>query len=676
MFRKEPLPPKKKMQDLINKVSSLDFQELSDGGAFSKYLRKEYGIEMSSEAASQLIRYPSLRNLLEGILSIEESILESKIVEDPEPLKGKKTAEVLYADPIGTIAYPVAELMTQEGARRSLQTKASHVFWQVDREILDSVLQISLVTLLPNLKYDKKENNRRIEEIIRRYPSKIVPYQTGEVLVPFRKILSQEDVLLLEAHQEAAKQNGFRIAPWVLLSIALTVVLHNLYLSNVLAPWFKRKPPYLVLLGVLIATVVTMKACLLFTSLFIYALPVGMLPLLLLTLIPERTFATSTTLVGVLLVSFFTGSTFGILVFYAFGALLALLTCPVIRKRHDVGIPSLTLAATNVRVILSSSLDFSALAGRLNDLNGAGTSFHGEMFNAGMLHQAAWAFAGGLAAGPSALILLPFFELLWNTASTFKLHRYTDPQHPLLKELLTKAPGTYQHTMTVAHLVEAAGETVGANTLLLRAGAFCHDVGKSAAPRFFVENQFNGKNPHDEMDPLESAKIILDHVRKGRRLAIEAGIPDIVVDFIPQHHGTLLVEYFFHKASKSGHAVTPREEDFRYPGPKPQSVEAAILMICDAVEAASRTLHDPTRENLRKMILVIMESRLADGQFEECDLTTRDMGKIAQALTDALAASFHTRVEYFWQQEEKREAKPSLPDSGELSGSKGWESRP
>ena len=653
---------RKKMQDLIEKVSSLHAQDPSEGGAFVRYLKKEYGVELSLEATAQIIHYPNLKNLLEGILTIEESILEGKIVEDPEPLKGKKTAEVLYADPIGTIAYPAAELTTLEGARRSLKTKVSQVYWQVDPSLLDSVLQISLVTLLPNLRYDKKENDRRIEEIIRRYPSKIVPYQAGEVLVPFRKRITEEDILLLAAHQEAAKPNGVKIAPWILFSIALTVFLHHVFLSKIIAPKFRRKPPYLVLLTVLMTTVATLKAVLLFTPFSIYALPIGMLPLLLLTLLPDRTFAPSTTVVGALLVDLLTGSTFGLLLFLAFGTLFALLTCPVIRKRHDVGIPSLAIAVMNVVVVLLPAVDFNALSARVSAMVGAatGAGFQGEVFSSGVLHQAAWAFAGGLAAGPTALILLPLLERLWHTASTFELHRYTDPQHPLLKKLLTKAPGTYQHTMTVALLAEAVGEAVGANTLLLRAGAFYHDIGKSAAPQFFVENQFNHQNPHDEIDPSESARIICDHVRNGKAMALEARVPEVVADFIPQHHGTLLVEYFFHKASNADPLATPREDDFRYPGPRPQSVEAAILMICDAAEAASRTLREPTPENLRDLILLIIEKRLTDGQFDECDLSTRDMGQIIRALTDSLAASFHSRVEYPWQQrkERKNESEP------------------
>jgi cyclic-di-AMP phosphodiesterase PgpH len=646
---------KKKMQDLINKASSFQSQERSDGGAYAKYLRKDYGIELSSDAALQLLQYPNLRNLLEAIRTIEESILQSKIIADPQPLKGKKTAEVRYPDPIGTIAYPATEFITLEEARRSLQNNVYQVFWQVDRSILDPVLQISLATILPNVKYDKKENDRRIEEIIRRFPSRLIPYRTGEVLVPFRKILSEEDVLLLAAHQEAEKQGSLRKAPWVIASIVFMVVLYNLLLSKILGPWSRKKPPYLLLLSMLITTVFIMKTCLLFTSFPIYALPIGMLPLLLLMLIPHRIFAPSTTILGVMLVSFFTGRTLEIFLFYAFGGLLIVLTAPVIRKRFDVAIPLFVLGLTNVVVLMLSSLDLNALISRVNELNGAGVSFTGEVFNAGLLDQTGWSFAGGLAAGPVALLVLPLLEVLWNTASSFKLHRFIDLQHPLLKNLLTKAPGTYQHTMTVAYLAEASGEAIGVNTLLLRVGAYYHDIGKTAQPKYFIENQFNGKNAHDEIDPQESTKIVLDHVRNGKRLALEAGLPGTIADFIPQHHGTLLVEFFFYKASQAEPTVELREEDFRYPGPRPQSVEAAILMICDAVEAASRTLSEPTRDNIRKLISFVTEKRLADGQFEECDLTTHDLGKIIQVLSDSIAASFHTRVEYPWQQGEKKE---------------------
>jgi putative nucleotidyltransferase with HDIG domain len=215
---------------------------------------------------------------------------------------------------------------------------------------------------------------------------------------------------------------------------------------------------------------------------------------------------------------------------------------------------------------------------------------------------------------------------------------------------LSKAPGTYQHAMTVAYLAQTVGQAIGADTQLLRIGAYYHDIGKMMNPKFFIENQFKGDNPHDVLEPRESARIIIKHVRHGMRIGQEAGLPKVVVDLILQHHGTQLMEYFYNIAAKSYPKSTIREQDFRYPGPKPQSVEAAILMVADAVEAASRSVAEPTPKKFNKMVRLILVKRLVDGQFSECDLTSRDLSIIVQTLVDALEASFHTRIRYPWQE--------------------------
>jgi putative nucleotidyltransferase with HDIG domain len=222
-----------------------------------------------------------------------------------------------------------------------------------------------------------------------------------------------------------------------------------------------------------------------------------------------------------------------------------------------------------------------------------------------------------------------------------------------MKELLSKAPGTYQHCMAVAHLAQSVGEAIGADTLLLRIGAYYHDVGKMVNPKFFIENQFNGENPHDVLEPRESSKLILNHVRRGMKIGQEAGLPKVVVDLILQHHGTQLIEYFYNIATKTYPSSTIREEEFRYPGPKPQSVEAALLMACDAVEAASRSLLDPNRKEFKKLVRLILVKRIIDGQFSECDLSSRDLSKIVDALVDALEATFHSRIQYPWQEKKK-----------------------
>jgi len=244
-----------------------------------------------------------------------------------------------------------------------------------------------------------------------------------------------------------------------------------------------------------------------------------------------------------------------------------------------------------------------------------------------------------------------------------------------MKELLSKAPGTYQHSTAVAYLAQTVGDAIGADTLLLRIGAYYHDVGKMMNPKFFIENQFNGENPHDVLEPRESARIIIKHVRHGMRIGQESGLPKVVVDLILQHHGTQLMEYFYNIAAKTYPPSTIREEDFRYPGPKPQSVEAAILMIADSVEAASRSLQKPTRKKFEKIVRLILVKRIVDGQFSECDLTSRDLSIIISTLVDALEASFHSRIRYPWQEKKAPPQKASWKigsDTGQDQGDRAF----
>ena len=649
----------KKWQKLADKIVSFQPHKQKGEEELAKYLKKEFGLEIPQKTVHKLLNYPNLQNLIEGMLTIEESILRNKILEDSELFMRNQTIEVLYPDPEGTVAHSAEELITLEEARLSLQRKANQLFWQVEKPVLDSAIQIALATLQSNLKYDQKENDRRIEEIIRRYPSKVIPYRAGAVLVPFRKVLNEEDVLLLAAYKEAETKDIYASLPKIGFAVVFSVLFYNLLLSKALATGFRKKPPYRLFLSLLIITIFFLKACLLLTPFPVYVIPFCLLPLLLLLLNRDIAFASWTTLVAAVLVSLFTGRTLEIMLFFAFGGMAAVLTASGMRKRAHILFPSLAVGIVNMAFIFILSLDWETAiqtAGELRKIEIFSLDGTGIPMASGIT----WAFIGGFLGGPSALLLLPFLEISWHTASTFKLNRYIDLQNPLMVDLLTKAPGTYQHTMTVAYLAQAVGSAVGANTILLRIGAYYHDVGKLLKPKFFVENQFDGKNSHDELNPIESADVIVGHVRDGKTIAQRAGIPEIVIDLIEQHHGTLLIEYFHDKALESNPGIEPQEEDFRYPGPKPQSVEAAILMIVDAVEAASRSIEKPTREKSEAVVRHIIEDRLADGQFEECSLTTRDIAVIIRTLVDSLEASFHGRVEYPWQKKEKEALKTEL----------------
>jgi putative nucleotidyltransferase with HDIG domain len=651
---------KEKFEEFIRAISA--FKEKRQKGVenLRKQLQKDLGVQLSVDNIIRIIQYRDLKNLLQGILTIEESILQNNILRGPQGLMGKKSIEIKMPNSNGTVRHPVDDLITLEKARFLLEEKILQLFWQVDKRVLDPVVRVSLATLQPNLKYDQKENEQRLDRINREFPSRIVIYNQGDVLIPFRKILTEKDVLLLDAYQKHNIAGIYRDVPWTFFTILLMVVFYNLFLSKILADGPRSKPPYRFLSTLLITTVLILNGYLVLLPFPIYGLPFCLLPMLIIFLNHGKIIATATTMVGAMLVSLFTGPTYEILLFFTFGGLVAVLVSSGLQKRLQILVPSLMVGFINALSIIVFTMDWQAISSQIVSPQTIKIENLVPIVDAALTSDIVWAVLGGLAAGPLALLLLPLLELGWDTASTFKLNRYMDLNRPLMKDLLSKAPGTYQHCMAVAYLSQSVGEAVGADTRLLRIGAYYHDVGKMINPKFFIENQFNGENPHDVLEPRESSKLILNHVRRGMKIGQEAGLPNVVVDLILQHHGTQLIEYFYNIAAKTYPNSTIREEEFRYPGPKPQSVEAALLMVCDSVEAASRSLLDPNRKEFRKMVRLILVKRIVDGQFSECDLSSRDLSKIVKALVDALEASFHSRIQYPWQ--EKKKPPPSKTD--------------
>jgi putative nucleotidyltransferase with HDIG domain len=261
-------------------------------------------------------------------------------------------------------------------------------------------------------------------------------------------------------------------------------------------------------------------------------------------------------------------------------------------------------------------------------------------------HQLFWSFVDGGFAAMLAVGLTPFLEAPFGLVTAMRLIELTNPNQPLLRKLLVEAPGTYQHSVMVGNLAEAASEAVGGNSLLARVGAIYHDVGKLKRPYFFIDNQFGAENPHDKLSPSLSALIIASHVRDGVELAREHGVPARVRDFIQQHHGTTVIRYFYEKARDLDTGEGVLEEDFRYDGPRPQSKEAAIVMLADACEATSRTLKNPTPEAIEQVVRGIIKDRLTDGQLDEADLTLKDLDVIARTFTRILTGVFHERIEY------------------------------
>jgi putative nucleotidyltransferase with HDIG domain len=251
---------------------------------------------------------------------------------------------------------------------------------------------------------------------------------------------------------------------------------------------------------------------------------------------------------------------------------------------------------------------------------------------------------GGLLVLVSAFLLLPLIGRFAGIASDFRLLELSNPGAPLLRDLMTAAPGTYSHSIMTGSLAERAALEIGANGLLARVGAYYHDIGKSVRPNFFVENQAGIGNPHDIASPAQSAIVITAHVRDGADLASRNNLPSEVVDIIRQHHGTSLVTCFYEKARRGDDAVL--EEDYRYDGERPSTREAALVMLADVAEAAARAVHDPSQERLLSTVRRVADGKVADGQLRDSNLTEADIDRTVAVYARMLASVYHARVEY------------------------------
>jgi putative nucleotidyltransferase with HDIG domain len=267
------------------------------------------------------------------------------------------------------------------------------------------------------------------------------------------------------------------------------------------------------------------------------------------------------------------------------------------------------------------------------------------------LNAVALAFGCGLAGGVLSAVftagLLPVSESLFGILTDVRLLELSNADLPVLGQLALRAPGTNQHSHAVGRLAEDAARAIGANCLLTRIGALYHDIGKLAAPDMFIENQRGGLNPHDRLRPSQSARIITSHVTYGLKLAREIGLPRQIADFIPQHHGTRTLHFFLRKAqAEAPEGETVDEKEFRYPGPRPQFKEAAVMMLADSCEAAARSLARPDPENIQTIVNKIFDAIVSDGQLDECDLSLRELTKIRESISASLVAIYHARIDY------------------------------
>jgi len=358
-----------------------------------------------------------------------------------------------------------------------------------------------------------------------------------------------------------------------------------------------------------------------------FLIPFALAPILL-TLLLNYKISLTVSVINAVFISGAMNFNSDVLIIAILNAVVGALIIQKLQQRNDILFSCVYIAVINV--ITTLSIGF-LLSNNIKD----------------NLTKSGFSLIGSGLAGILTIGVLPVFESVFDIVTNIKLLELSNPNSPLLKKLLLEAPGTYHHSILVANLAEVAAEAIGGNPVLARVCSYYHDVGKIKRPYFFKENQIGNDNPHNKITPNLSALIIISHVKDGLELAKEYRLPKVIHNIIEQHHGTSLVKYFYITAkNKSENPEEVIEDDFRYQGQIPLSKEAGIIMLADSVEAAVRSINEPTQTKIEEMVNNIMKNRLNEGQLDDCDITLKDLNKIKEAFLKTLTGIYHQRIEY------------------------------
>ncbi len=499
---------------------------------------------------------------------------------------------------------------------------------ELSDEELEVVGVLAKALLQPNTFYNAEKTEAAQQAAREAVEPVAVSFASGEIIVRAGDIVDELDV-------EALEQLGLYQAAWdwwqvggtALFVLALTALIWLYLFSFATEFWTQRHwPPLLSLL--MITFLLLAKLMLPLHTILPYFFPLATLAMLMGSLFDLR-LATLITLCFGLLAGYLTEGAPEIVTYGVVGALVGAYTLGRGERLSNFARAGGFVALSNVIVLAAFRLPEHDL-----DLMG-------------ILELSSAAVANGVLA--ASLTLLGFFFLgaLFGVTTSLQLIELSRPTHPLLRQLVLKAPGTYHHSILISNLAERAASAIGADGSLARVGAFYHDIGKIVRPHFFIENQAEGSNPFDHLDPYTSAQIVVSHVKDGLDLAQKHRLPKRVQAFIAEHHGTRLVSFFYHRALEEAEGETVvNEADFRYPGPKPQSRETAIVMLADACEAAVRANRPSSVEELEEMVRRMISQPLLEGELDESDLTLRDLDRTRRAFVDVLRGVHHPRIRY------------------------------
>lgn len=589
--------------DVLEKIENLfkEFYELkgypviADSVFFD--LNKNYGIDLSVDD-------------YKAILSLDNNMLGS------------------YQRFLSNVVNKIYELKIEEGNLSDLENVKSFAREEINKSVnQEQFNEISLSIIFPMIKpnffYDHEKTEQKREEAAKNVSPVIV--KKGQVIIEQGDVVTESHISILDSLGILKTSNiNWKLNFSILVLVVFTFIIEYLY--------YKRNEKECIEDTSLLNVIMIIKLLVLIlvrviSEEYIYIIPFALGPLAITTLINNRV-SLITNLMTLVLIGIITKFNIVVIFISLFNVILGTVFLKRLKSRIHFIKLSIWFSLTNV-IILST---VNVIVGNVKTY---------------ILMEIIFAFLSGILSSIIVAGILPIFENVFNIVTSMKLLELINPEHPLLKKLVVEAPGTYNHSLMVANLAEAASDAIGANSLLTRVSAYYHDIGKTGRPYFFKENQVGNKNPHDRIDPLTSANIIFSHVKYGLQLAREYKLPQFVEHAIEGHHANTLAKYFYlTMKNNSEHPEQVKEKDFRYGGELPRTKEVTILMFADSVEAAVRSLSEPTQENIKKMIENVVDDKIRDGQLKNSPISFKDIEIIKESFAKTLKGIYHERIEY------------------------------
>ncbi len=619
---------------------------------FRDSVARQMGIQLSA-ASVETLRSDSLHAVIDSVHVAVVTLLRRGVMatEVAQVVSGKDVVELRRQS--GDVYRPANSLTTVESALDHLRAEGRRVF-RTELAARQAFLELAEPLLAPNTAYNLEETAARQEAARDEVPVITHTVHKGERILDSHQRVTAEHVRAmqsLKAFEREKLMSGSGGAFWSnvgrFAAMCLVLLTFLIYLRSQHPHTYHdtRALALLTTLGAL-AVVVLYLVVVRFERTEILA-PLAALPLLVALLVNRGVALFSALMVPslVMILLLPDGLSPQFLIATSVAGVAAVLATENVKRRHELYLPVILIALSYVLVAVAMGMTLTAPA-------------------ADVLRMAVQGLMSAVMAGAITIVLLPVLEKLFHITTNFTLLELLDRNHPLLQRMAIEAPGTFHHSMLVAELAREAVAVVGGNSLLAQVGAYYHDIGKMEKPEYFIENQ-TGKNVHDKLAPTMSCLVLGSHVREGMLMAQDAGLPREIIAFIPEHHGTTLMSYFYHKASEADDSVD--ESDFRYPGPRPHRKETAIVMLADSVEATARSIPDPTPGNLRTVVTRLVEGRMRDGQLDESDLTLADLAKVREAFGVVLNRFFHSRIQYPGQEHDQRSQRAVDPNkTGEL----------